>query len=120
MRFYKAKIILVTSFILVGQLSIPASASTFQLVVTDDKTTGYNRSLFKHWIDADKDGCNTRAEVLIEEAVVKPKIGPKCKLSGGQWVSAYDGKTITNASLLDISRALSNSSTPCTGTRFLF
>jgi len=102
MRFYKAKIVLVTSFILVGQLSIPASASTLQLVVAEDKTTGYNRSLFKHWIDADKDGCNTRAEVLIEEAIVKPKIGPKCKLTGGEWVSTYDGKKVTNASLLDV------------------
>ena len=85
-----------------GQLNFPASASTLQLVVAEDKTTGYNRSLFKHWIDADKDGCNTRAEVLIEEAVVKPKIGPKCKLTGGEWVSAYDGKKVTNASQLDV------------------
>jgi len=102
MRVYKAKIVLVISFILIGQLSIPASASTLQLVVAEDKTTGYNRSLFKHWIDTDKDGCNTRAEVLIEEAVVKPKIGPKCKLTGGEWVSAYDGKKVTNASQLDV------------------
>lgn len=70
--------------------------------VAEDKTTGYNRSAFKHWIDTDKNGCNSRAEVLIEEAVVKPKIGAKCKLTGGKWFSAYDGKTITNASLLDV------------------
>jgi hypothetical protein len=101
-RVYKTKIFLIAFLILVGQLSIPASASTLQLVVAEDKTTGYNRSLFKHWIDADKDGCNTRAEVLIEEAVVKPKIGPKCKLTGGEWVSAYDGKKVTNASQLDV------------------
>jgi hypothetical protein len=102
MRVYKAKIFLIASLILAGQLNFPASASTLQLVVAEDKTTGYNRSLFKHWIDADKDGCNTRAEVLIEEAVVKPKIGPKCKLTGGEWVSAYDGKKVTNASQLDV------------------
>jgi hypothetical protein len=58
--------------------------------------------LFKHWIDTDKDGCDTRAEVLIEEAIVKPRIGAKCKLTGGKWLSSYDGKTITNASLLDV------------------
>jgi len=85
-----------------GFLTTSASASTLQLVVAEDKTTGYNRSLFKHWIDADKDGCNTRAEVLLEEAVVKPKIGPKCKLTGGEWISAYDGKKVTNASQLDV------------------
>ncbi len=80
----------------------PVSANTLQLVVAEDKNTGYKRSAFKHWIDADKNGCNTRAEVLIEEAVVKPKIGPKCKLIGGKWLSSYDGKTITNASQLDV------------------
>jgi hypothetical protein len=72
------------------------------LTVAVENSTGYDRSLFKHWIDANKDGCDTRAEVLIEEAIVKPKIGPKCKLTGGKWLSAYDGKTVTNSSLLDI------------------
>jgi hypothetical protein len=78
------------------------SASTHELVVAEDKLSGYKRSAFKHWIDADRNGCNTRAEVLIEEAIVKPKIGPKCKLTGGKWLSTYDGKTITNASQLDV------------------
>jgi hypothetical protein len=78
------------------------SASTHELVVAEDKLSGYKRSAFKHWIDADRNGCNTRAEVLIEEAIVKPKIGPKCKLTGGKWLSVYDGKTITNASQLDV------------------
>ena len=85
-----------------GLLQTPAQAETLQLSVAEDKTTGYNRSAFKHWIDADKDGCNTRAEVLIAEAIVKPKIGPKCKLTGGKWISTYDGKTLANASLLDV------------------
>ncbi len=80
----------------------PVSASTHQLVVAEDKATGYKRSAFKHWVDTDKNGCNTRAEVLIEEAIEKPKIGSKCKLTGGKWLSAYDGKTITNASQLDV------------------
>jgi len=71
-------------------------------LIAPDNLEGYDRTLFKHWIDADKDGCDTRAEVLIEEAILKPKIGPKCKLTGGKWISAYDGKTITNSSLLDV------------------
>jgi len=98
----QSRVFLLTVAILCGNIAPFASASTLQLVVAEDKTTGYNRSLFKHWIDADKDGCNTRAEVLIEEAIIKPKIGPKCKLTGGEWVSAYDGKKITNASQLDV------------------
>lgn len=102
MRFYKAKIILLTSVLVVGFLGTPARADSLQLEVAEDRTTGYNRTLFKHWIDADKDGCDTRAEVLLEEAVTKPKVGAKCKLSGGKWLSSYDGKTITNASQLDV------------------
>jgi hypothetical protein len=80
----------------------PAIANSFPLVVSDDKSTGYNRNLFKHWIDIDKNGCNTRAEVLIEEAIVKPKVGPKCKITGGKWLSAYDGRIVTSSSLLDV------------------
>jgi hypothetical protein len=97
---------LLTVFILsLGLLTstVPSAFATdAALTVAEDKITGYNRSLFKHWIDEDKDGCNTRAEVLIEEATVKPKIGLKCKLTGGKWLSMYDRKTISNSTLLDV------------------
>ena len=98
----KAKVLSLISAFLIAYLPVPVSASTLQLVVAQDKTTGYKRSAFKHWIDVDRNRCNTLAEVLIEEAIVKPKIGPKCKLTGGKWLSAFDGKTITNASKLDV------------------
>ena len=90
--------------VLVYSLNIaPASAAEkITLVVAADQIGGYSRSLFKHWIDADKDGCNTRYEVLIAEAIVKPKIGTGCYLTGGKWKSAYDGKTFTNPTGLDI------------------
>jgi len=81
---------------------ITVGATSFPLTISEDKLTGYDRNLFKHWIDADKDGCDTRAEVLIEEAILKPKIGLKCKLTNGKWLSAYDGKIVTNSSLLDV------------------
>jgi len=102
MTKYQARVLALIGALLlnIGQNSV--SASTLELVVAEDKLSGYNRSAFKHWIDADKNGCNTRAEVLIEEAIVKPKIGPKCKLTGGKWLSVYDGKTISNASQLDV------------------
>ena len=87
---------------LVGLVNPPASASTLGLITSADKTTGYNRVLFNHWIDADKDGCDTRAEVLIEEAITKPKVGSKCALTGGKWFSAYDGVEVTSASKLDV------------------
>lgn len=83
-------------------LPLNQSAKADTLVIAQDHLTGYNRALFKLWIDADKNGCDTRAEVLIQEAIVKPKIGKKCALTGGKWLSPYDGKTTTKALDLDI------------------
>ena len=82
--------------------NVPANALTTAPQIAQDNESGYDRSLFKHWIDENKNGCDTRAEVLIAEAVVKPKKDKKCKLTGGKWVSAYDGKTLTDASKLDV------------------
>ena len=59
--------------------------------------TGYDRSLFRHWVDADGDGCDTRREVLIAEAVTAPTIGAGCALSGGRWRSVYDNATETGS-----------------------
>ncbi len=73
-----------------------------QLVVAPEHRRGYSRDLFVHWIDADGDGCDTRREVLIAEAIVAPEVGPGCSLSGGEWISLYDGLDVTDASELDI------------------
>lgn len=72
------------------------------LPVAPEDRTGYDRSLFRHWIDADGDGCDTRREVLIAEAVVAPTVGGGCSLVGGEWISAYDGEVLTDASQLQI------------------
>ncbi|MGW2779585.1 HNH endonuclease family protein [Streptomyces olivaceoviridis] len=64
--------------------------------------TGYERTKFKHWVDADKDGCNTRSEVLKDEAVVAPEQGASCRLSGGAWFCPYDDRFIQGPSGLDI------------------
>lgn len=72
------------------------------LTIAAESRTGYERSLFRHWIDADGDGCNTRYEVLIAEAVTKPRVGQRCRLTGGRWVSAYDGIQTTSTRALDI------------------
>ena len=72
------------------------------LPVTDEHRAGYLRALFPLWVDADGNGCNTRQEVLIAEAVVAPTVGVGCSLSGGTWRSLYDGQVISAPSLLDI------------------
>jgi hypothetical protein len=47
-----------------------ANAGDGVLFISTDRLEGYDRTLFKHWIDADKNGCDTRSEVLIKEAKV--------------------------------------------------
>jgi len=81
---------------------IGAKAGDGILFISSDQLDGYDRARFKLWVDADKNGCDTRAEVLIAEAIVKPKKAAKCKLTGGKWLSSYDGIKYTNASKLDI------------------
>ncbi|MER6032192.1 HNH endonuclease family protein [Streptomyces sp. NPDC001851] len=73
-----------------------------QLPVRTEDRTGYERTKFKHWVDADRDGCNTRAEVLKAEAVIAPAQGAKCTLSGGEWYSPYDDRYIDGPKGLDI------------------
>ncbi|WP_420446040.1 GmrSD restriction endonuclease domain-containing protein [Candidatus Poriferisodalis sp.] len=73
------------------------------LDVTAETSGGYDRALFKHWVDADGDGCDARREVLIAEAVAAPSVGARCSLSGGEWLSRYDGKTASgNGSSFDV------------------
>ncbi len=101
MKGLRENFFLVISASLIFQLQ-PLVASADELKVAQDHQGAYSRSFFKHWIDEDRDGCNTRAEVLIEEAIVKPKIGKKCVLTGGKWLSPYDNKITTRLSDLDI------------------
>ena len=84
-------------------LTAPAAqALDLPLTVAADQLSGYERSLFKHWIDADKDRCDTRKEVLIQEAVELPKLGRGCVLNSGQWISSYDALSTNDYSTLDI------------------
>jgi hypothetical protein len=92
-----------TSATALSVLSAPAAqAFDLPLTIAADQLSGYERTLFKHWIDADKDRCDTRKEVLIQEAVVAPKLSSGCVFTGGKWISPYDGLATTDYSSLDI------------------
>ncbi|MFB7501414.1 HNH endonuclease family protein [Streptomyces sp. NPDC056161] len=83
-------------------VTLPVTDALGRLPVRDEDRTGYQRDKFRHWIDADKDGCNTRAEVLKAEAVIAPEQGANCTLTGGEWFSPYDSRYIEGPRGLDI------------------
>ena len=78
----------------------PAVQVLAGLPVSGETDTGYARELFRLWVDADRDGCNTRAEVLMDEAVSGDESG--CRVLNGAWVSAYDGVRTEDPGSFDI------------------
>jgi hypothetical protein len=72
-------------------------------VAPEGARSGYQRELFKHWVDADHDRCDTRDEVLIAESRSKAQVDPYgCKVIEGDWFSSYDGLSFTDPAELDI------------------
>ncbi|MFG2642019.1 DUF1524 domain-containing protein [Streptomyces sp. NPDC048370] len=105
--------------LILSPLAVPSPAMSANVVLFPDALAdlteatedpaGYKESAFKHWnagLDA-ADGCDTRAEVLLEEAVDAPKTGPKCALTGGKWTSYYDGQTVTDPTALRVDHVVS-------------
>lgn len=64
----------------------------------------YDRRAFTHWTDADRDGQNARAEVLIawSEAPVTFTDSRERTVATGQWTGLYTGDTYTLAGQVDI------------------
>jgi len=73
-----------------------------QLPLAAESRAGYQRTSFKHWVDADRDSCNTRSEVLLDESRVPAAVESGCKVTAGEWFSYYDGVTVTVPGGLDI------------------
>ena len=82
-----------------------ATTALNTLKVSDEVRTGYKRTLFKHWITisrAGQKGCDSRKSVIIDEAIIKPKVESGCKLVGGEWLSIYDNVKVNDAGNLDV------------------
>lgn len=73
-----------------------------RLAIASERRTGYDRDRFPHWIDADGDRCDTRAEVMIAESTRPVRVSSSCWVSGGRWYSAYDGIVTTVWGDIDI------------------
>ena len=79
--------------------SAPLTTAIAGLTVATEVRTGYSRTLFPHWVDADGDGCSTRYEVLDLESENSVTCG---NLSGGRWYSYYDRVSWTDSGRIDI------------------
>jgi len=87
---------------LVPTARISISAALSRLKVQSEYQSGYSRDKFgSRWTDADGDGLDTRAEVLIAESKVRVFISGGI-VRTGKWISLYDNRTWKNASSLDI------------------
>ncbi|MET9556758.1 HNH endonuclease family protein [Streptomyces sp. NPDC006645] len=75
-----------------------------QLPEEVESRNGCQRTSFRHWnVGLDPaDGCHTRSEVLLSEALESPQVSGSCALSGGRWFSYYDEQTVTDPAKLDI------------------
>ncbi len=73
-------------------------------VADEDIDTPYDRGEFRHWVDADRNGCDARQEVLSIESRVPPSLeaGERCQVATGEWLSLYDAVVVTDPSRLDI------------------
>ena len=71
--------------------------------VKSEVKVGYQRESFKHWVDDDSDGCDTREEVLIRDSTSIAQVDRYgCKVITGDWYSPYDGLKHTDPSDIDI------------------
>lgn len=70
------------------------------LKVADSRPmTGYSRERFPHWRSAGSN-CDVRDTVLERDGENIKKDG--CNVTGGQWLSVYDGLTLTEPLKVDV------------------
>jgi len=70
-----------------------------QLPLAAETPTGYVRSNYRLWIDANGDCQDTRDEVLVAESKVRVS---GCDITSGRWFSYYDHRTWTRPADVDI------------------
>jgi hypothetical protein len=91
-------------------LLVKSPSDTYQAIellntirIERERPAGYRRTLFKHWLDVDGDGCDAREQVLKRDATGLPQVDPfKCFVVEADWVSPYDGKKTSDRTEVDI------------------
>jgi hypothetical protein len=98
--------ILLAACVSTGSPVVPTPQVQTLVVVTALPGTvpPYMREEWRHWIDADGDCQDTRAEVLVRASEIPVTFhAPRtCVVETGRWHDAYTGEVVTEASELDI------------------
>lgn len=80
--------------------SLIAPSLTTLRIAAEGSMTGYARADFGNDWDTKPDGCSTRVDILIAQG--RDVVHHGCTVTGGQWLSLYDGVRVTNPHALDI------------------
>ena len=72
-----------------------------QVGIAPEQRAGYDRDDWKHWVDDDRDGLDTRQEVLAAESLDSPTIDGG-RVGDGRWVSFYDGQQTSTPGDFDV------------------
>lgn len=85
---------------------VSAVMSALDGLVIAERGSGfeYDRRDWRHWIDADKDCQDTRAEVLILESAgtVSFATENRCRVVSGEWIGPWSGEVFVDASDVDV------------------
>lgn len=84
--------------------SPPRALDVLSLITVENERggDGYDRSAFAEGLDVDGDGCATRGEVLIRDALIPAQVDVGCDVLTGEWRSVYDGVMVTDPASLDV------------------
>ena len=98
--------LLVFSVLLATSQIHASTIPDINLCEVEDNPARYKKRLYNYWIDEDKNGLDTRAEVLRKEVVssviLEEKRGRK-KIAAGAWYDHYTGSYIKNPNKIDVS-----------------
>lgn len=72
-----------------------------------DCSDSFSRKCYPHWRDVDRDGQNTRHEILIRDSLVPPLLNSKQRPVSGLWCCPYTAFCSTNPRDFDIDHLLS-------------
>lgn len=90
-------LVLVLAAVFAGLMLAKVSA---QAVAEEIHADTYERRLYRHWVDLDGDGLDTRQEVLKAESLIDTLIVAG-KIRSGLWVCKYTGAIIRRPHTMD-------------------